>query len=175
MTHPEDRGAYILTQKSQTVLKSTFKNPPRQMPLKLLIYHFGVGVLKNNFIFNLTDDAMSRLIQNGVPQHLLSFLKNDVMRPMAPDEAEPKVFELEDLNFGFYVFLVCCASSIFVFVVEVIVFSVMEIVGLILLLRALASAKNFPGGIIKDSIVNEPDTTRAEENSLRVRKSFFNL
>lgn len=114
-----------------------------------MTYHFGVGVMKNNFIISVTDRAMGRMIQNGIPQYFLSYLDQVDFHAIPPDIEEPKVFELDDLAFGFYVFLASCGISFLAFLAELSYFYGKMHLALIVFLRALTSRKLFPCGDLK--------------------------
>lgn len=95
--------------------------------------------MKNNFIYGVTEVVMSALVDNGIAQYFLSYISNFVLRPFPRDERVPEKFNIEDLEFGFFIFLVCCAASIFVFVAEIIVFHIREFVALKGFLRTVGS------------------------------------
>lgn len=132
-----EKVAYMNTRKSADVLGSFFKNPPRMMPMKVGSYIYGVGVMKNNFIYKVTEDVMSDLVEGGIPQHFLSYIRKVILKPKLTDDKEPKRFGVDDLMFGFMIFLESCAVSIFVFVIELLVFYSQEFVALKSLLKAL--------------------------------------
>lgn len=151
LSSASERSAYLNTHKAQTAIKSNFKDPPKRMEnVKLGTYHFGVGHMKNNFIFSITDQVMSRLIDTGIPQYFLNYIETVELRPVAPEESEPKVFEVEDLGFGFYVWLVFCALSILVFVGELMVFYFWQLIGLVALIKILCKNTNVALGCALD-------------------------
>jgi hypothetical protein len=97
---------------------------------KLLVYHFGIGVMRNNFIHQVTEEAMNFLVSNGIPQYFLKYIREFVLRELPSEPKEPKKFGFEDLDFGFYIYLICCAVSICVFVVEILLFNLKKLVRL---------------------------------------------
>lgn len=98
---------------------------------------FGVSVMKNNFIYRVTEEVMSDLVVGGIPQNLLNYIETVVFRPSAPEPKDLKKFEIKDLEFGFVIYLQCCAASIIVFLIEICVFYLKKICGLRGVLRYL--------------------------------------
>lgn len=97
-----------------------FKNPPIMMKEKLQTFHYGVAVMKNNFIYHLTEDVMSALIEAGIPQYFLNYIEDVVLKELLADPIELKKFGVEDLTFGFVIFLGFCALSVLIFFLEII-------------------------------------------------------
>jgi hypothetical protein len=75
------------------------------------------------------------LVPNGIAQHYLMYIREVVYRPLPPEGREPQKFALSDLDFGFYIHLICCAISIIVFGVEILYFYVKKLIGLRVLLN----------------------------------------
>lgn len=95
----------------------------------------------NNFIFELAETVIERFIQAGIVKYLFEFqgsLKEAV-------DDEPEVFSLNDLSFGFFIWLVACSVTLIVFACEVAIFwariagkkLVQNIIGLIYFVRLL--------------------------------------
>lgn len=151
LSSPSERSAYVLGSWDRIAMKSTFKPKIIEIPEKLMTYASGVGVMKNNFIFPMTDRTVGRLLENGIPQYFLKYLDEVDFHPTTPDDAEtgPKVFELDDLSFGFYVILASCGISFLVFLVELLYFYGQIALGLLTLLRALTNRNVFPCGELR--------------------------
>lgn len=144
------KGAVLLGRFDVRVLRAVFQSDMREMPQTILTYHYGIAVKKNNFIFDSTNEAMELLIDTGIPQYFMRYVNEVELKPVLAPEPEPRVFELSDLGFGFYVFLVSCAFSIIAFLGELLWFYGKEMIGLITLLRALKDRNLLPGGTLID-------------------------
>lgn len=144
LREPSKKGACVTSKKSVTFFQSLSKNSPRRMPIKILTYFYGVGVMRNNFIFNVTQEAMTRMIPNGIPQYMLKYIEEVEFKPIPPDVVEPETFDVKDLEFGFVIFLVCCGVSTLAFLGELSYFYGRELIGLIILMRFLAKENFVP-------------------------------
>lgn len=131
------------------VMKSTFKPNYKRIPETIMSFNFGIGVMMNNFIFHATDKAMGQMIQNGIPQYFVKYLDEVDFHPMPADEKEPKVFGLDDLAFGFNVFLVYCGISFLTFVAELLYFYATMLIGLVMFLRSLTNRILIPSLMVK--------------------------
>jgi hypothetical protein len=76
--------------------------------------------MRNNFIYGLTDDVMSKLVENGIPQHFLQYILQVLPRKLPSAGNEPRKFSVEDLKFGFFIHMSLCAISLIVFILEVV-------------------------------------------------------
>lgn len=117
-----ERMAYMDNDRDYQVIKSLFKNSPRKMKSKLRNDKFGIATMTNNFIYGVTEDVMSALVVGGIPQYFLKYIEKNVLREMPVDPPEPKDFSIEDLEFGFMIFLICCGISIAIFLIEILMF-----------------------------------------------------
>lgn len=84
---------------------------------------------------------MRSLTQGGIPQYFLKYIQKVVLKELPADEQQPKKFSIEDLKFGFMIFLGCCGVSLVVFMIELAVFYVKNFVGLIILLNSIRKSK----------------------------------
>jgi hypothetical protein len=92
---------------------------------------FGVGVLRNNFIYEVTEDVIKYLVPAGIPQYFSRFIEKVVFHWAPPvEEKAAEVFNFEDLKFSFMILVFSLAFSSFVFVMEILIFNVREFVGL---------------------------------------------
>lgn len=80
MSIPESKISLFYHKRSYEVDKSFWHTPPIMMPYKGRIIPFGVAVMRNNFIYDITEDTMSKLIQAGIPQ-VNNFLINMLLGP----------------------------------------------------------------------------------------------
>jgi hypothetical protein len=107
-----------------------------------------IGIGRNNFLFHLVDGILSRLISVGIPQHLKKFHTEVILRiksRMAPIRDGVKdSFTLEDLDYGFVIWLIASAISIFVFFFELLLTFVKYLI---------SSVRNFVGLIFVSSFL----------------------
>lgn len=70
----------------------------------------GIGVLRNNFIYGVTEDVMKYLIQGGIAQNFVKYVETVTFKPRQDEEEERKSFGLNDLELGFMVYLTISLS-----------------------------------------------------------------
>ena len=81
----------------------------------------GLGVLENNFIFHLMNDVIDRLLPSGIPQFVYDFHDWSVHKGANYKFVKtPKVMRIDDLEFGFLLWIISCASTVIVFLLEII-------------------------------------------------------
>jgi hypothetical protein len=112
-----------------------------------MLESFSTCTDRNNFAFKVTDYVMTYMFQGGITQHLYKY----VVKTFFPEEESgPSVLSLEDLDFGFIIWLIACAIAIFVFLMEI--FWYFMSVKLPLILRCIALLfvlRNEPEKIMK--------------------------
>lgn len=117
---PSERIAFFNTYKSYLVNRKQFKFAPRKMNLVYYSYLLGISFLNNNFMFELTEDVMSKLVAGGIPQYFAKFIETFILRPQnIVEEVEIIKCTLEDLEFNFVIYLIACGISSFVFLLEI--------------------------------------------------------
>lgn len=62
---------------------------------------------------------MSKLVQSGIPKNFEKQIYENVFKPRLGEEEEKKVFSIEDLKFGFVIYLVACVGAILAFIGEI--------------------------------------------------------
>lgn len=129
--------AFYYKAKNYEVDKAIWKNPPRIAKTKLLQVQVGIGVMKNNFIFHVMEETFSKLVQSGIVQYYEKFISEVVLRAEINDEKIIKPFGVEDLKFGFVIFLISCNFAIFVFFFEIFWHSIQNFIGLVGFLRGI--------------------------------------
>lgn len=83
-----------------------------QVPLGLLF-------LKNNFIYYLYDEVIQGLTTAGISQHLWKIYKYDKYSvDREPLTKSPSILTLNDLSYGFIIWLVACGLAACVFIGE---------------------------------------------------------
>jgi hypothetical protein len=81
---------------------------------------------KNFFMLDLVDDAVQQLLSTGMIQHL----KENNERLNRPKRQDPKglqVLSVEDLKYGFIIWLVTCGVSLAAFLTEILVKFIWEV------------------------------------------------
>ena len=136
---PETKFALIESSKTFRILKSLLRDCPNAMKKEtILVRRFGTSCYKNNFMFYLTEEVTQILVQAGIPQYLREYVA-DFYFPLRQEVIEPQVFAIEDLEFGFEIWLVACAVSIVVFIVELLYPKIKLLIQNIFGVRALIS------------------------------------
>lgn len=111
---------------------------------RLLVVQLGIGTFLNHFLFQLLEEVMQGLITGGIAQRTWEFYKEIYLTlPSIPPKA-PKILTLEDLNFGFFIWLAACGISSLVFFCEILVkiyeilkVKVKQLIGVFLFMRIL--------------------------------------
>lgn len=106
-----------------------------------------LGVIRNSILYPIFDKTMKKLIPSGIPQFLpklyLHLLYGNFQESV---KKNPKILTLDDLYFGFVLWLISLSISTIVFLWTLFVFLIKlylkEYFGLILILRFLWT-KNF--------------------------------
>jgi hypothetical protein len=96
---------------------------PNIMKQTLNTEFFGLSLYKNNFISHSTISTMKRLIEAGIPQRSYNFFYKFLIDPhLPPEDKSPHAFTLDDLGFGFIIWLYACAICCSVFILELLYF-----------------------------------------------------
>jgi hypothetical protein len=80
----------------------------------------GVRFSRNHFLYKKTDEVTQRLTSAGIMKNLWNDFHNQ-FKPIPKDIKEPKVLNVDDLRFGFIIWLVACGISSSVFLSEIII------------------------------------------------------
>jgi hypothetical protein len=87
-------------------------------------------MLRNHFLFAATEEVMQKFIPMGIIQHSYELHNWICLRPIIePEVNDPKVLTLDDLEFGFILWLTACGLSIFGFLCEILLFRTRNFVG----------------------------------------------
>ena len=97
---------------------------------------------RNSFISELINDILEKTIPFGIPQYLMdshhSMLFKHYEKKIVKD---PKVLKVDDLSFGFVLWLGACGISFCGFILEIVMFKVRKwmrtVVGIWMVLRIL--------------------------------------
>jgi hypothetical protein len=119
---PDMKAAILLFQMDMLYLKAISSDSPDTLKEVISLGGYSLCVPKNNFFSTLSHKVMNQLISGGIPQYLIDYFINFDMRPLLQPIKEPKKFDIEDLMFGFIIWLIACGISITVFIIELTVF-----------------------------------------------------
>lgn len=115
------------------------KCQPKILKQSLLTYQNGISMLQNHFLFAATEEVVQRLIPMGIIQHSYEFHNWICLRPIVePDENDPIVLTMDELEFGFIMWLAVCGLAVVGFIVEIIAFRLQNLVGIGLMARLVA-------------------------------------
>jgi hypothetical protein len=117
----DQKMAITVDEDTMRTLKFLFKKPPDKIDHKVCFLK-GIGMKKNNYAFYLVEDTMQLLIPSGIPQWTRKFMYDVLFREYMKDEDEPKVFSLNDFQFGFVIWSVACGISFIGFLMEIFYF-----------------------------------------------------
>jgi hypothetical protein len=93
------------------------KDPWNQLDERFFAVTIGIVTLESSFSFKMIENTVDRLIDTGVISHII---KTRVLyvKKYPKDESEPKILNVDDLLFGFNIFLGFCGISGLVFCFE---------------------------------------------------------
>lgn len=133
--------AFFMTSHSQTIFESEYDLPTIQLEEQLCTVNTGIGLIKNHFLFHLTDEVIQRTTSFGIPQFLDKLYMGLLYHKRVQMPVSPQILSIEDLSFGFIIWLVACSISCLAFLGELLhyyfkVFS-SQTIGLIYFLRLL--------------------------------------
>lgn len=83
---------------------------------KITRYPTGFAIYPNSDIFEVLDETLQLLVTNGLASYFHKRVHH--VLKFKDDQKHPKVLSCDDLSFGFIVWLVACAISAFIFIVE---------------------------------------------------------
>lgn len=85
----------------------------------------GVGVPRNHFLFHSLERTMQLIIPAGIPQYLWTFHYDTFFKIHKYKKIRkkvPKVLSVDDLSFGFVVWLFVCGIAVTCFLSEMVYF-----------------------------------------------------
>lgn len=111
---------------------------------RLINNPLGFSTIRNNFLYHLYEDVTQYLSAAGIPQWMIKVHLEWWSHPNAVNPKGPQVLSINDLSFGFFIWLMTMGLSTAAFGFEFLIYSFGKIfvkfLGLILFLR---SWKNF--------------------------------
>jgi hypothetical protein len=82
-------------------------------------YLVGINVDRNNIVFEVYREVMTRIISTGIPQHLRNdFHTLEQLSYPVPADSEPEVLSLTSLEFGFVIWLISLTVAVVPFICE---------------------------------------------------------
>lgn len=75
--------------------------------------------VRDGLLVNLHENITNYLISGGIVQYWFNYLLNFESMQLIPPAKQPKVFAVEDLKFGFHVWLCASAISLIAFASEI--------------------------------------------------------
>lgn len=127
---PTANVAITLDEDSYKVFESIFEKMPRKINTELFTNLKGIAVYQNNHAYWMVEKVMRFLVPSGIPQHIrntifdvsFKYSANPIKVPSGFINVvtSPKVFSLEDLKFGFIIWLGSITVALTAFVLELI-------------------------------------------------------
>lgn len=81
----------------------------------------GISIERNSFLYNAINDALQWLITGGIAQFIFNFYIEDYFPEKPKPPKEPKILAIDDLSYGFIIWLIASLITIFIFLVEIFV------------------------------------------------------
>lgn len=133
--------AFFMTSHTHTILESDYELQTIPLKEQLFTVNTGIGLIRNHFLFHLTDEVIQRTTSFGIPQFLDKLYMELLYHKRISTPVGPQILNIHDLSFGFIIWLIACSISCFVFVAELLhynfkVFS-SQMIGLIFFLKLL--------------------------------------
>jgi hypothetical protein len=116
----DQKLAFLVTTKMHAHYNSTLMNSLNTMKGEKFSEDEQFGLFRNNFLIPTLNHIMNRLIPSGIPKHLADYGMWFIYRQFdVEDEDTRRVLSLDDLEFGFVLWLAACSVSLLVFFGEV--------------------------------------------------------
>lgn len=156
------------------------QDPWNQLDDRFYAVNIGIATQHSAFYFRMIKDTVDKLTDTGIVKHLIK-TRVLIRRKYPEDEAEPKILTIEDLLFGFNIFLGFCFICGFIFVIEVILGMKIcrtnmswQILRKKLTTKAMKFAKVHPMTTI-ESLVFSRSQTKADKilEKFRIKKKSF--
>lgn len=120
MSIPESKVALMIIEKDHRALTTVFKNVAKLIKQQVKDNALGIGVSRNHFIYPLLENTMTPVLEAGIPQYFIDFMLKFYMKVIEDDPKEPKVFSINDLYFGFVVWISSCSIALAAFIIELV-------------------------------------------------------
>jgi hypothetical protein len=130
------KAAFTLDEDSMKIGQFLFNKIPDRLERKLCLLK-GIGLNKHNHAFWLIEDTMRILIPAGIPQWTRKFIYEMLFQKFKEEEDKPKVFTVEDFQFGFVIWSVACGISLVAFLMEIFYFYGRSFLGIFAIVKTL--------------------------------------
>lgn len=112
--------AFFASDKLFNAYKRRHPESARPFEDSLVTSHIGFVFLPNNFMLDFTDELVTRLLPSGIIQHSNKFHEwCHFPDYVIEEESEPQVLTLDDLSFGFVMWICACCITFVVFPMEI--------------------------------------------------------
>jgi hypothetical protein len=119
MQNPRNKFAHYVPDFALLILENMYKKKFKMNQKHIFMALCGLASQPNHFTFDLMDEVIQYLFQAGITDQLTDYHKYVMRETIQQEEPRrPQVFRLEDLSFGFVVWLVACGFCIAVFFSE---------------------------------------------------------
>ena len=97
---------------------------------------------RNSFIYDILNQVLEKIIPAGIPQYLVKYHESNMYKEYVPIvDNSPRVLTVDDLEYGFVLWLGACGISVVGFLLEFIWFKLRKVlrimIGLWLFLKVL--------------------------------------
>lgn len=136
----KDKYSFIFTQDDVLMIKTFLKAKLEVMKNeKYQTFLTNTGTMYMNHMNHFVNEVFAKLIESGIPQHFNQRVFN--LFPHPQELIEPKVFTVDDLWFGFLIWLIACGVSTAAFIMEIIISWIVGSVLKIVLIRHLGKLR----------------------------------
>lgn len=94
---------------------------------KLFSGHTAFYFPKNHFLFEALEEVLQLSIPFGIPQHNHEKFDKPFEIEISATNNEPKILTIEDLSFGYVLWLIACAVSISGFLIEILLWLISKL------------------------------------------------
>jgi hypothetical protein len=113
--------AFIFSQDEVSMIKAFLKAKLEVMKReRYQTFLINSGTMYMNFMSQFVNEIFAKLIEAGIPQYFNRQLFD--LFPHPQELKELKVFDVDDLWFGFLIWVITCGISFSVFIIEICVF-----------------------------------------------------
>lgn len=112
------KTAILIQERILDVFASHHGSHHKKFNEKLLALSVGISTIQNNFMFNIFEDSVQHLTSAGILQWMMIFYREYFFPPSSEDPKGPQVLKVDDLSFGFEIWLIASAFALTAFVIE---------------------------------------------------------
>lgn len=120
--------AFFIPDEQLAVLRKVCKCEPKVLKQPLFNIQVGIGLLPNHFLYDLTEDVVQKFISMGIIQNLYNYYSWVLFHTEIRNTGTgPMVLSLDDVTFGFNIWIVMCCLSVIGFLIENLVFRISRV------------------------------------------------